>query len=55
MGPATDDRCFNIIHTFLIIMFFLGEITNNEHTITFTYTGGIQPYVTGGRLPAGDT
>jgi len=32
-----------------------GEITNNEHTITFTYTGGIQPYVTGGRLPAGDT
>jgi len=31
-----------------------GNITNNEHTITFTYTDGMQPYMMGGRLPAGD-
>merc|ERR1711973_1069686 len=28
----------------------MGTITNNEHTITFTYNNGPQPYVTGGRL-----
>jgi len=32
----------------------MGTITNNEHTITFTYDSGPQPYVYGGRLPAGD-
>lgn len=31
-----------------------GTITNNEHTITFSYASGLQPYIYGGRLPAGD-
>ena len=31
-----------------------GTITNNEHTITFSYDSGLQPYIYGGRLPAGD-
>jgi len=31
-----------------------GEITNNEHTITFTFKSGVAPYIYGGRLPAGD-
>jgi carbonic anhydrase len=31
-----------------------GNVTNNGHTLTFAFTGGLAPYVMGGRLPAGE-
>merc|ERR1711983_70834 len=32
-----------------------GKISNNEHTIVFTFTDGTAPSISGGRLPPGDT
>jgi len=31
-----------------------GNVSNNEHTLVFTFDGGVAPYMMGGRLPPGD-